>query len=285
MTGNGTARPFDLRPYPSSGYYILDQPAGRLIADYGAPGSSYNPGHQHAGIFGYEISAEQGRVIVDTGAAGYEAGAERDSLRATAAHNTIRVDETNQFRVWGAFRVGRRAFVHDVQTLSGRGWHSITGRHDGYRHVGVIHRRTIIGLEGAGWLVGDFLGGGGCHAVESFIHLHPGIEPVGIEPGRGGSKVALAPLGWTLAAVRMPPLQVKHHQYSTRLGDRQPSRSLFVHSRVEPPLLWAYWIAPFRPEQVHWETSDGGILALTAGEKRFHINLSEEGPIETTLEI
>ena len=138
MTGNRRARPFDLLQYPASGYYILDQPAGRLIADYGAPGSSYNPGHQHAGIFGYEISADQGRVIVDTGASSYEAGAERDSLRGTAAHNTIRVDETNQFRVWGAFRAGRRAFVHDVQARSGRGWHSMTGRHDGYRHVGVI---------------------------------------------------------------------------------------------------------------------------------------------------
>ena len=91
---------FTLLEYPSSGYYILDQPAGRLIADYGAPGSSYNPGHQHAGIFSYEISCMQGRVIVDTGTGSYEAGAERDHLRGTAAHNTIRIDETNQFVVW-----------------------------------------------------------------------------------------------------------------------------------------------------------------------------------------
>ncbi len=66
---------FKLLEYPSSGYYILDQPAGRLIADYGAPGSSCNPGHQHAGIFSYEISCMQGRVIVDTGTGSYEAGA------------------------------------------------------------------------------------------------------------------------------------------------------------------------------------------------------------------
>ncbi len=284
---------FKLLEYPSSGYYILDQPAGRLIADYGAPGSSCNPGHQHAGIFSYEISCMQGRVIVDTGTGSYEAGAERGYLRGTAAHNTIRLDEANQFVVWSSFRIGRRAFVHDVEARSGPGWHCISAWHDGYKPLGVTHRRAILGLEGAGWLVADLLEGSGLHTTESFIHLHPHIVPGGhvlggtvpgvIEPQL--DTVALTPPGWTLAALRLPALQVKPDHYSTRLGERQPSQTLFVRSREKLPQYWAYWIAPFPPAKIRWEAAGDGIFVLTVPEKRFRVNLSGAGPIETTLEI
>ena len=276
-------RSFDLLEYPASGYYILDQPAGRLIADYGAPGSSDNPGHQHAGIFSYEISCEKGRVIVDTGTSSYGVDAERDHLRGTSAHNTVTVDETNQFVVWEAFRIGRRAFVHDVEVQSGPGWHRITAWHDGYKSLGVTHRRSILGLEGIGWLVVDLVEGSGLRTTESFIHLHPQVVPGGIEPQ--SEAVALTPPGWSLAAIRLPGLQIKPDHYSTRLGERQPSRTLFVSSREELPLSWAYWIAPFSPEQVRWDVVGKDIFVLTAPEKQFRVNLSEAGHIEITLEI
>lgn len=281
-------RAFALVEYPSSGYYILDQPAGRLIADYGAPGSSDNPGHQHAGIFSYEVSCEQGRVIVDTGAGSYEADAEREHLRGTAAHNTIRVDETNQFVVWQSFRIGRRAFVHDVQARAGPGWHNITAWHDGYKPLGIVHRRAILGLEGAGWLVADWIEGTGPHTAESFIHLHPDIVPSYIAPGGiepATEAVALNPPGWSLAAVRLPGLQIKPDHYSTHLGERQPSQTLFANSREELPFCWAYWIAPFPSEQIRWEAAGKGICVLTVPNKRFRLSLSGAGGIETTVEI
>ena len=271
---------FALRAHSSTGYYILDQPAGRLIADYGAPGASYNPGHQHAGIFSYEISSEAGRIVVDTGTPTYEPGQERQLARGTSAHNTVRVDREDQFVLWKAFRVGRRAFVHDVETRSGHGWHSITGRHDGYRPLGVAHRRTIVGLEGAGWLVVDRLAGQGSHFIENFVHLHPGVEPES-----SGRITRLTPFDWTLAALRMPSFEMKSGRCSTRLGERLPCKRLIACGQADLPCCWAYWVAPFPPDQLAWEASGGATLALSAGGRTLQVNLLKPGPIESTLEI
>ena len=108
---------FALSAYPDSGYFVLDQPLGRLIADFGAPGLSENPGHQHAGIFSYEVSTAAGRLIVDRGTSTYAEGPEREALRGTGAHNTVRIDGTDQFELWKSFRVGRRASVHAAKAL------------------------------------------------------------------------------------------------------------------------------------------------------------------------
>ncbi len=215
--------------FPASGYYVLDIPEGRLIADYGAPGDSPNPGHHHAGIFSFEISTPAGKVIVDSGTPTYDPGPRRDRLRSTAAHNTVRVDARDQFQVWGGFRVGRRASVSEVVEQREGSCHSITAAHDGYRRLGVEHRRLIVALPGTGWLILDDLTGRGSHLVESFLHLAPGFES----------------LGWKVVPFGFPgPPRRIDDTYSPAPAVEEPAQTLVLGGHVDLPCRFGYLVAP-----------------------------------------
>ncbi|MBI3693582.1 MAG: alginate lyase family protein, partial [Acidobacteria bacterium] len=252
--------------FPASGYYILEGPQGRLIADYGAPGSCYNPGHQHAGIFSFEISSGPRRVVVDTGTPTYEPGPERDRLRSTAAHNTVRVGGRDQFEVWSGFRVGRRAWVRDAQERREQKFELLSAAHDGYRRLGVEHRRTIVSVPGAGWLIVDDLTGRGSHRLESFLHLGPGVTPE-LSDGRA----CLLPLGWTLLpfGLAAPPERI-FDTYSPAAGLREPSETLILRAGPELPCRFGYWLGPFPAVRLIWdgphlvrlETSDGDSIEV-----------------------
>jgi len=63
----------------------------------------------------------------------------------------------------------------------------VAGRHDGYRHRGVVHSRRIIQAPGGCWVIVDSIEGSGTHRIESFIHFHPAVRVTRI--GGGGQAV------------------------------------------------------------------------------------------------
>jgi uncharacterized heparinase superfamily protein len=161
-----------------SGFAAIRDPASGscLLFDCGDLGPDYQPGHGHADVLSYELSLHGQRVIVDTGVSSYEISPERHYERSTAAHNTVRVDEVEQAEIWAAFRVGRRPVVGPIQCGEIEGCQFVRGTHMGYRHLGVMHSRTIIRLADNSWFFVDALKGKGSHKVESFIHFHPAIN-------------------------------------------------------------------------------------------------------------
>jgi uncharacterized heparinase superfamily protein len=240
------------RSFPHSGYCILDGPHGRLIADYGAPGAAANPGHQHAGIFSFEISCGSCRVVVDSGTETYELGPQRSRLRSTAAHNTVRVDGQDQFEVWGGFRVGRRAWVGQIHEHRGPNYGVISAAHDGYDRLGVEHRRSIVSIPGAGWLILDDLAGRGLHNLESFLHLGPGISAA-VEEGR----VELAPLGWNLlpfGLTKHPTVLSDYHSPSP--GHNEPSETLLMAALRTLPCRCGYFLGPLPADRLTWDSPD-----------------------------
>ena len=90
-----------------------------------------------------------------------------NGLAATAVHNTVTVDGRDQMR-----RAGRFLWL-DWAQASGR-LHSSTngarldrfeGAHDGYRRIGVTHRRMVQWLPAVGWVVVDDIEGVGKHDI------------------------------------------------------------------------------------------------------------------------
>ncbi len=90
-----------------------------------------------------------------------------NGLAGTAVHNTVMVDHRDQMR-----RAGRFLWV-DWAQASGRS-PSVSGRacadrfesqHDGYKRLGVKHRRAVQWLADAGWVVVDDIDGHGVHEV------------------------------------------------------------------------------------------------------------------------
>jgi hypothetical protein len=249
--------------FPASGYYILESPHGRLLADYGAPGAEPNPAHHHAGIFSFELSAGSTRIVTDSGTETYDPGPRRDQLRSTAAHSTVRVDGQDQFQPWGGFRVGRRAWVSTVQEIRAPRFQVISASHDGYRRLGVEHRRTILCLPDLGWLVVDDLLGAGQHHFESFLHFAPGLEP-SLEAGL----LCLRPLGWAVVpfGASAPP-EIISDACSPRLGVSEPSRTLVLRGDVPLPTRTGYFLGPqpvsisTQPDRI-WLEGPAGTIAI-----------------------
>jgi uncharacterized heparinase superfamily protein len=164
---------------PDTGFYGYRHDAEMLLMDGGAPSPSYQPGHSHCGLLGFELWVAGRPVIVDSGVYDYEATPLRRLLRSTAAHNTVRIDRQEQSDIWGSFRMGRRARPSGISIfpdLPDR--FRFTGSHDGYRNQAgrPIHRRVMECRIGHCWQVTDDIIGLGSHLVESFLHFHPSFR-------------------------------------------------------------------------------------------------------------
>jgi uncharacterized heparinase superfamily protein len=119
--------------FPDAGYYGWRDPIGNyVICDFGKIGPDYIPGHAHADMFTFELSLRGHRVIIDAGVYDYEISQTRRYCRSTEAHNTVEVNGQDQCQMWGAFRVARRGYPHDVQWQPCDNGFSISGRHNGY---------------------------------------------------------------------------------------------------------------------------------------------------------
>jgi hypothetical protein len=88
-----------------------------------------------------------------------------NAFARTAIHNTITVDHQDQMR-----RAGRFLWVDWAQAsgnLSSCNGNAcpdrFQGEHDGYRRLGVTHRRTVQWLKDSGWVIIDDLEGTGQH--------------------------------------------------------------------------------------------------------------------------
>lgn len=160
----------------ASGFVRAHRGRIRLFADVGGLGPDYNPAHGHADTLSFELAIDGRRVLADTGVSTYEVGARRTLERSTAAHNTVEIDSRSSSEVWAAFRVGRRARVHDVAVHSDDTVTTIRAWHDGYRPLAgaPVHRRewrlTAEGLE-----IIDVVESSARHTLRFPLHLHPSL--------------------------------------------------------------------------------------------------------------
>ena len=88
-----------------------------------------------------------------------------NGLAGTAVHNTVMVDHRDQMR-----RAGRFLWIDWAQAsgrLDSASGHEcpdrFEGEHDGYKGLGVKHRRRVQWLAGAGWVIVDDIEGTGVH--------------------------------------------------------------------------------------------------------------------------
>ena len=158
------------RLLPDSGYARLAAGPAVLLADVAPIGPDYLPGHAHADTLSFELSLHGRRVLVNGGTSTYQNDAERQRQRATAAHNTVVVDGRDSSEVWSAFRVARRARVHDVVCAETDGALRLSAWHDGYRRLPgkPVHRREWR-LRPGGLLVADAIEGDFGHAEARFL--------------------------------------------------------------------------------------------------------------------
>lgn len=154
--------------------------AGKLLvlADVGgAPASAYD-GHCHAAPFALEVSWGPDRIICNCGASIRSDGEWGRAQRATAAHSTVTVADTNAAEILSTGRIGRRRAATQVERNETQEAVWLDLKHDGYAISQQIeHRRRLyVDLAGHDLRGEDRLLGAEGRPFSVRFHLHPKIQ-------------------------------------------------------------------------------------------------------------
>jgi uncharacterized heparinase superfamily protein len=223
------------------GLYVLQNAQGRMLFDAGVIGPDYLPGHAHCDTLSYELSLFGQRCIVNSGTYQY-AGQERNHFRATAAHNTVSIDNAEQHEIWSTFRVARRGYPFDIKVE--RESHSLmlSAAHSGFTRLSgkPVHRRKVICTD-SNWQIEDMIEGQGQHLAESFIHFHPAVEIIAIE--NSGVVCILNGKRFEIRVNNDVPFTLVDTVYSAEFGLKQANKTLVLNKQGLCPLVIAYQIA------------------------------------------
>jgi uncharacterized heparinase superfamily protein len=228
--------------FSDTGYFIHRDDDSYLVIDGGPIGPDYLPAHAHADIFSYELLVGETPFVVDTGVYDYEAGAMRDYVRSTEAHNTVCVDGVDQAECWDSFRVARRYPPRDVSFEQQDHGSVFEGTFEGYAHLigdQIEHRRHIEADSRERRItVEDQVEGRGHHTVESRIHLHPEVniqqDREAIQVERGGQTVQISTGDSTV--------QMEKGWYCPEFGIRTSNRVLVLGGDKALPTRISYSI-------------------------------------------
>lgn len=212
-----------LRLLEASGYARLQTGPALLLADVAPVGPDYLPGHAHADTLSFELSLRGRRMLVNGGTSTYENDAERLRQRGTAAHNTVVVDGQDSSEVWSAFRVARRARVHEVNARQQEGVLSLSAWHDGFlRLPGRVRHRRRWRLSAQALVVEDVLEG---HYREAEAHFL-------FAPGEHDT------LRWQ---VEGGEARMENAVWCPRFGEAQPTCKLVIRFLQPRCAVTFYW--------------------------------------------
>tara|TARA_B110000211_G_scaffold172165_1_gene194343 strand:- start:1240 stop:2811 length:1572 start_codon:yes stop_codon:yes gene_type:complete len=163
-----------------SGYRKFDSKDFEVVMDVGQIAPSYQPGHSHADSLQFLLHFKRVPIIVDTGISTYEKNERRQLERSTESHNTVVLNKTNSSNVWSGFRVAERACVvieedNDV---------CLTASHNGYRKMGLIHRRSFSLEEGVFVIHDEVISKKQkVYLAEGHLHFHPNVIVKKVQDG------------------------------------------------------------------------------------------------------
>jgi len=153
-----------------------------------------------------------------------------NGLAGTAVHNTVMVDGRDQMRRAGRFLWldWAQAWGRSIRTGKAELVERFEGEHNGYRHLGVTHRRTVERVGEVAWVVVDDLLGAGEHD----LRLH------WLAPDWPCEMVSSVPLRVVLSAAQV---RFRWHVYSSAPGITSVLRvgeMVAGQSRDEPLSGW-----------------------------------------------
>ena len=174
QSGRGTRAASSM---PDGGFQRLQAGRTILIVDAGAPPPADVDRTAHAGTLSMELSVGRDRMIVNVGS--FPAGGAQwhDAARATAAHSTLIIGDTNSSELKPS-GLGRRPATVKVQRQEANGAHWLEVDHDGWsRPFGAIHRRRLYVSESGEDIRGeDVIESDQPHPFILRFHLHPTVQ-------------------------------------------------------------------------------------------------------------
>lgn len=234
------------RAFADAGLYVLASGRGTaeevfVLADAGPLGYLATAAHGHADALHFTLSAGGVPLLVDPGTYCYHTDPPwRRYFRGTSAHNTVTVDGSDQSEQGGAFLWTRKATAWAERwepAPEGGVW---AGGHEGYRPLGVSHRR-VLQLDGRRLAVEDELTGTGLHRVSLRFHCAPECDV----RQTAEREITVRRAGWTLRLKLPDALNLRLIRggedggwYSPRFGVKIPCTT--VEAAAECRLPAAY---------------------------------------------
>jgi uncharacterized heparinase superfamily protein len=236
----------DLVQLPQTGFQRMVAGRSVLIADTGAPPPRGLDGHAHAGTLSFEFSHGAERMIVNCGA--HPTAAEwRQVQRATAAHSTLVVDDTNSSMLLppdgpsgGGLALTPRSVVVRREATEAGQW--LDARHNGYDEpFDLTHRRRLfLAADGLELIGEETLTGRGGRSFALRFHLHPGVQVSMTQ----SSQSALLKLpqggGWRLR-VQGGDLSLADSIYLGQAGMVRRTQQLVVQGAIEDDTTQVKW--------------------------------------------
>ena len=159
------------------GFHRLQAERSIVIIDCGAPPPAKLDRFSHAGTLGFEMSVGRDRLITNCGAMPAASQAWRDAGRATNAHSTLIIADTDssELRDTG---LGRRPIEVLASRQEAHGAHWLDASHDGWvRPFGAIHRRRLyLAASGEELLGEDTVESDSPQPFVIRFHLHPDVD-------------------------------------------------------------------------------------------------------------
>ena len=217
-----------------------------------------------------------------------------NGLAGTAVHNTVTVDHRDQMG-----RAGRFLWVDWAQATgqlfssSGDCPDRFEGEHNGYKSLGVKHRRTVQWLPGSGWVILDDILGTG----EQDVRLHWLVPDFSYEVSDSPFEVVFSAgqsrIRWSIfssvagsaAVVRAgkgsaPEVAGADTQLlgweSPTYGDLRSAVSLVYQTRSQLPVRFV--TAVLTDERCKLEPRDGSLIIVRDEAEVFRVNLSARTP-------
>ena len=261
QAGRGGRAPAGLT---ESGFQRLQAGRTVLVIDCGPPPPKGLDRFAHAGTLSMEISIGRERLIVNCGAAppsaapavdtragqsgAGQSGAGKggatlwhDAARATAAHSTLVIADTNssELRPEG---LGRVPIIVDAQRQEANGAHWLEASHDGYKPLnGCIHHRRLYVAESGEDIRGEDsieVAEGAPPAFAVRFHLHPSVVASMQQDGRS---VVLRLAGGSIWSVRAKGAELLlEESVYLGLGEPRPTQQIVLAGGGETPKVeWA----------------------------------------------
>jgi len=234
--------------FPDGGIYVLGDPQPypqAMVVDAGPQGVGRS-GHGHADALSLRFTMDGRRWLVDSGSGVYisKDPADRNTLRGTGAHNTMRVDSVDQAVADEPFSWTNIPATLAETFIVGKSFTYFVGSHDGYARLAdpVVHRRHVLQVAGGVWLVRDIALGHTEHELEIFWHFAPDLEVHSAGLQRVEVTRAGAPSNESGLALIMPEEmvwrsrpEVSHAMLSPAYGMLQPAPLVRYRARVMLP--------------------------------------------------
>jgi uncharacterized heparinase superfamily protein len=187
---------------PHTGFQRLQGGRSLLLADTGPPPPRGLDGEAHAGTLSFEMSYGRERLIVNCGAYHGPSAQWRGVARATAAHSTLIIADTNSAEITEDGGLGRRPVHVACERAEDGGAQWLSASHDGYAPIfGITHARQLfLAADGDDLRGEDRLSGRSGQSFAIRFHLHPQVQASLTQEGAAVLLRLPSGVGWRLRA-------------------------------------------------------------------------------------